>query len=93
MGIFHSGLGAFTTFITIAVLVVGAILITYNQLTATDLVTFVLYINNFTEPVRKLINFTEQFQNGATAFGRFREMMEIPIEIVDEKDAIAPPRF
>lgn len=93
MGIFHSGLGAFTTFITIAVLVVGAILITYNQLTATDLVTFVLYINNFTEPVRKLINFTEQFQNGATAFGRFREMMEIPIEIVDEEDAIAPPRF
>ena len=93
MGIFHSGLGAFTTFITIAVLVVGAILITYKQLTATDLVTFVLYINNFTEPVRKLINFTEQFQNGATAFGRFREMMEVPIEIVDEKDAVLPPRF
>ncbi|MBQ7971666.1 MAG: ABC transporter ATP-binding protein, partial [Clostridia bacterium] len=93
MGIFHSGLGAFTTFITIAVLVAGAILITYRQLTATDLVTFVLYINNFTEPVRKLINFTEQFQNGATAFGRFREMMEVPIEIVDETDAIAPPRF
>ncbi len=93
MGIFHSGLGAFTTFITIAVLVVGAILITYGQLTATDLVTFVLYINNFTEPVRKLINFTEQFQNGATAFGRFREMMEVPIEILDEKDAVLPPRF
>ncbi len=93
MGIFHSGLGAFTTFITIAVLVAGAVLITYKQLTATDLVTFVLYINNFTEPVRKLINFTEQFQNGATAFGRFREMMEVPIEIVDETDAIAPPRF
>ncbi len=93
MGIFHSGLGAFTTFITIAVLVVGAILITYNQLTATDLVTFVLYINNFTEPVRKLINFTEQFQNGATAFGRFREMMEVPIEIVDQEGAVEPPRF
>ena len=93
MGIFHSGLGAFTTFITIAVLVVGAILITYGQLTATDLVTFVLYINNFTEPVRKLINFTEQFQNGATAFGRFRDMMEVPIEILDEKDAVLPPRF
>ena len=93
MGIFHSGLGAFTTLITIAVLVAGAVLITYGKLTATDLVTFVLYINNFTEPVRKLINFTEQFQNGATAFGRFREMMEVPIEIVDETDAVAPPRF
>ena len=93
MGIFHSGLGAFTTLITIAVLVAGAILITYGKLSATDLVTFVLYINNFIEPVRKLINFTEQFQNGATAFGRFREMMDVPVEIVDEADAIAPPRF
>ena len=35
-----------------------------------DLITFLLYINNFTEPVRKLINFTEQFQNGATGYER-----------------------
>ncbi|MBR6794308.1 MAG: ABC transporter ATP-binding protein [Clostridia bacterium] len=93
MGMFHSGLGAFTTFITVAVLVVGAILISQNQLNATDLITFVLYINNFTEPVRKLINFTEQFQNGATAFGRFREMMDVEVEIRDLPGAVPPPRF
>ena len=93
MGTFHSGLGAFTTFITVAVIVVGAILISQNQLNATDLITFMLYINNFTEPVRKLINFTEQFQNGATAFARFREMMDVEVEIQDLPHAVEPPRF
>ena len=93
MGIFHSGLGAFTTFITVAVLVVGAILISQNQLVTSELIAFVLYINNFTEPVRKLINFTEQFQNGATAFGRFCEMMDVDVEIKDLPDAKEPPRF
>ncbi len=93
MGTFHSGLGAFTTFITVAVLVAGAILISRKMLEVTDLITFMLYINNFTEPVRKLINFTEQFQNGATAFARFREMVEVEVEIQDLPDAEEPPRF
>ena len=93
MGLFHSGLGAFTTFITVAVIVAGAILISQNQLTATDLITFMLYINNFTEPVRKLINFTEQFQNGATAFARYQEMLEVQVEIEDLPDAKEPSRF
>jgi len=93
MGTFHSGLGAFTTFITVAVLVAGAILISRGMLNVTDLITFMLYINNFTEPVRKLINFTEQFQNGATAFARFREMVEVEVEITDLPRAVAAPRF
>ncbi len=93
MGTFHSGLGAFTTFITVAVLVAGAILISRQMLSVTDLITFMLYINNFTEPVRKLINFTEQFQNGATAFARFREMVEVEVEIRDLPAAKPAPRF
>ena len=93
MGTFHAGLGAFTTFITIAVLVAGAILISQKALVVNDLITFMLYINNFTEPVRKLINFTEQFQNGATAFARFREMVEVDPEIKDLPNAQKADRF
>ncbi len=93
MGIFHTGMGAFTTFITVAVLVAGGILISNKMLLVADLITFMLYINNFTEPVRKLINFAEQFQNGATAFGRFQEMLEIAPEITDLPGAREPERF
>lgn len=80
---YHSGLGALTTMITIAALVAGAVLITQGQVSVADLVTFLLYINTFTEPVKKLINFTEQFQNGYTGYERFMEMMAIQPDIED----------
>lgn len=87
MGAFHSGMNAFTTMITICVLIVGALLITKNQMPVTDMVTFLLYINNFTEPVKKLINFTEQFQNGYSGYERFLEVMAIAPDIKDKEDA------
>ncbi len=84
---YHSGLGALTTSITIAVLIFGSMLITKGSVDVTDLVTFLLYINTFTEPVKKLINFTEQFQNGYTGYERFMEIMEIEPDITDSPDA------
>lgn len=89
MGMYHSGLGALTTLVTIAVLVVGATLITGNRMEVTDLVTFLLYINNFTEPVKKLINFTEQFQNGYTGYERFLEILDVQPDITDAADAVS----
>lgn len=88
MGGYHSGLGALTTLVTIGVLVAGAIFMTRGMLEVTDLVTFLLYINNFTEPVKKLINFTEQFQNGYTGYERFREIIDIVPDIQDKAGAI-----
>lgn len=80
---YHSGLGALTTMITIAVLVFGAVLITKDQVNVTDLITFLLYINTFTDPVKKLITLTEQFQNGYSGYERFMEMMAVQPDIVD----------
>ena len=85
---YNSGLGAFTTMITIAVLVFGAMLITRGQVDVTDLITFLLYINTFTDPVKKLITLTEQFQNGYSGYERFMEMMEIEPDIVDRPGAV-----
>ena len=87
MGAYHAGLGAFTTFINIAVIVAGALFITKGMIEVTDLITFLLYINNFTEPVKKLINFTEQFQNGASGYERFLEILAVHPDIVDKPGA------
>ncbi len=81
MGQYHAGLTAFITMITVVVIVVGAVLLSNGTMNAPDLITFLLYINNFTEPVQKLINFTEQFQNGITGYERFREILAIDPEI------------
>ena len=88
MGLYHSGLGAFTTFINVLVIAVGAVFITKGIISITDLITFLLYINNFTEPIKKLINFTEQFQNGASGYTRFLEILSIHPDIVDRENAV-----
>ena len=81
MGQYHAGLTAFITMITVVVIVVGAVLLSNGTMNAPDLITFLLYISNFTEPVQKLINFTEQFQNGITGYERFREILAVDPEI------------
>lgn len=85
---YHSSVGAMTTMVTVIVIVVGGTLMTKGTIKATDLITFLLYINNFTEPVKKLINFAEQFQNGYSGFERFMEIMSIEPDIQDAKDAV-----
>lgn len=87
MGLYNSGLGALTTLVTIVVLVAGASLMTGGRMKVADLVTFLLYINNFTDPIKKLINFTEQFQNGYSGYERFLEIMDVEPDITDAKDA------
>ena len=86
---YNSGLSALTTLVTVAVLLAGVSFLTSGAIIVTDLVTFLLYINNFVEPVKKLMNFTEMFQNGYSGFERFQEIMAIAPDIKDEKDAIA----
>lgn len=86
MGKFHSGLGAFTSMVTVAAVFFGAIFISNDGLNTADLIAFLLYINNLIDPVKKFINFTEQFQDGITGFERFMEILEIEPDIKDKKD-------
>lgn len=88
MGGYNSGMGAFTTLITIFVLLAGAFFLMKGEMPVEDLVTVLLYINNFTDPVKKLITFTEQFQNGYSGYSRFLEIMAIAPDIKDEPDAV-----
>ena len=87
MGSFQAGVGVFTTLIQVSVLLVGTVLIAYGRVDMTDLVTFLLYIGVFTDPIRTLVDFTEQFQNGYTGFERFQEIMNIKPDIEDAPDA------
>ena len=91
MGSFQAGVGVFTTLIQVNVILVGGILIAYQKVDISDLITFLLYIGVFTDPIRTLVDFTEQFQNGYTGFERFREIMNIQPDIEDAKDAVVLP--
>ena len=87
MGGFHAGIHAFTTMVQVVVIVAGSYFIAMGELEVTDLLTFLLYIGVFTEPIRTLIDFTEQFQNGYTGFERFMEIMNTQPDIADAPNA------
>ena len=88
MGCFQAGVGVFTTLIQVNVILVGGALIASGRMNISDLVTFLLYIGVFSEPIKTLVDFTEQFQNGYTGFERFREIMDIEPDIEDSPDAV-----
>lgn len=88
MGRFHSGLSAFISLISVIVIVGGSMMISQEILNAGDLIAFLLYVGNLTDPIKKLINFTEQFQEGVSGFERYMELLEINPDIRDRDNAI-----
>ena len=87
MGFYHSGMTAFTMLINVVVIMFGGIMMAKGKVDVADFVTFLLYINVFTDPIRTLIDFAEQFQNGYSGFERFMEMLAVEPDIQDSPDA------
>jgi len=88
MGKFFSGVTLFQGIIYVITVISGALLMKIDTVGPTDLVTFLLYINTLLNPIRTLINFTEQFQKGMTGFERFLDILDTKPDIVDSKDSI-----
>ncbi len=89
LGEFSSGMTALFELIKVVVLVTGVYLLLKNRITQNDLLTFILYLNAVIEPIFKLGNFTEMFQNGYSGYSRFLEMMAISPDIADSQNAIS----
>ena len=88
LGLFQSGMTAFILLVNIAVIITGGVLISEHLVEIPDFIAFLLYINTFTEPIRVIVDFTEQFQNGYTGFERFTEILNIEPDIKDKEDAV-----
>ena len=53
-----------------------------------DLIVYVMFIQSLIATVRRIIEFTEQFQKGMTGIERFAEIMSIESDILDKEDAL-----
>lgn len=87
MAVFHSGNTFITDILLLLMYVAGGIFFMFEKITIADFTAFVLYITFFTNPIKKLVSFMEQFQDGMTGFKRFCEIMDTPAE-ADDDDAI-----
>lgn len=83
-----NGLTSFMSFMNIAVVVAGAVLISQERLQLTELITFLLYMNTISDPVKRLVNFTQFLQNGIAGFERFVELLQVKPDIADAEDAV-----
>jgi ATP-binding cassette subfamily B protein len=88
---FHSTIRFFDGVMYIAVVVIGAIFMVYGRIGAPDLVAYLLYVSMLLASVRRIVEFTEQFQRGMTGIERFLEIMDSPIEVEDAEDAVPLP--
>lgn len=62
------------------VLIAGGLFTYYGVINLGDFLAYMLYVKLFTDPIKKLINFVEQYQNGMTGFKRFMEIMDVEKE-------------
>lgn len=88
MAEFISGIGIVTNFLNLIVISLGGYFVYSNIISIGDLFAYTLYVNFFMQPIRKLTEFQQQLQDGASGFERFLEIMDIEPDIVDKDHAI-----
>ena len=87
MGKFFSSTSFVTDVFNVIILIAGGLFLYDGKINFGEYSTFIVSVNLFIQPVQTLVNFTEQWQNGATGFRRFIEIMDIPEE-EDAPDAV-----
>ena len=88
MGAFQTTTRLFDGIMYAVTVIAGALFMIDGQITAGDLVAYLLYVTTFIATVRRIIEFSEQFQRGMTGIERFMEIMDADIEIFDEEGAV-----
>jgi ATP-binding cassette subfamily B protein len=81
MAEFYSTIYLFMNLLTLATIAFGGYFVYLERISYGDMLAFILYISFFLEPLKKLTNFAEQYQNGMSGFERFSELMAIEPKI------------
>ena len=71
----------------IIIVMAGALLIGKGELSLGDFTAYLLYATVLLNSIRRIVEFTEQFQQGMTGIDRFFEVLDAPIDITDTEGA------
>ncbi len=71
----------------IVVVVAGSFFMMYGRITPADFMAYLLYVTTLLTSIRRIVEFTEQFQRGMTGIERFVEVLDEPVEIKDCENA------
>ena len=84
---FHGSTRLFDGVMYIAVVVVGALFLKNGGITVADFTAYLMFVTTLLTSVRRIVEFTEQFQRGITGIERFFEIMDEPVEIEEAPGA------
>ncbi len=87
MGGFHSLTRAFDGIMYIVVVAFGSYFMMMGKISAPDLTAYLLYTSMLIAAIRRVVEFTEQFQRGVTGIDRFFEIIDLEPDIYDLENA------
>ncbi|MDO4483893.1 MAG: ABC transporter ATP-binding protein [Clostridia bacterium] len=87
MAAFGTSNRVFDGLMYIIIVVAGALFMRGGKLSVPDFTVYLLYAQMLLAAIRRIVEFTEQFQRGMTGIERFQEIMDAPAEIQDAPDA------
>ncbi|MEG1068896.1 MAG: ABC transporter ATP-binding protein, partial [Ruthenibacterium sp.] len=87
MAAFSTTTRLFDGLMYLVVIVAGGIFVVKQLISPGDLVAYIMYVTTLLATVRRIIEFSEQFQRGMTGIERFCEIMDADVDIFDDKDA------
>ncbi|NMB46687.1 MAG: ABC transporter ATP-binding protein [Firmicutes bacterium] len=85
---YSSGMTFLTNLLNLTVLAAGSIYAYHGHIDLADLTAYLIFVNLFLQPIRRLTNFTRLWQLGMTGFHRFLEIMNIEPSIIDSEAAV-----
>lgn len=88
MGIFHTIVRGFDGAMYILVVATGAVFMKKGLTTVGDFSASLLMVSNLLSSIRRLVEFSEQFNRGITGIERFTQVMDIVSEIKDSENAV-----
>lgn len=78
--LFNSATSFITDLFNVIVLLAGGIFLFNGDISFGDYSTFIVSVALFMDPIKQLIAFSEQLQEGVTGFERYIEIIDLPIE-------------
>lgn len=85
---FYETLESCPQFLTMLVVIFGALFIGQGKLDIAVLITFILYSNSLAEPIRTMLNFMRLFEEGKASFIRFMNMIETKPAVIESENPV-----
>lgn len=84
---FQSSTRLFDGIMYIIVVVAGAFFMLHGMISPADYIAYLMFVSTLLTSIRRIVEFSEQFQMGMSGIERFTEIMDTAPDITDSPDA------